>query len=359
MEPLFKPPLRTRGRNIIDADGNRFKLLSLNWYGASDELFVVGGLDVQHRSSIASLIRSMGFNSVRLPYSDELVYTNPIIRADLLTANPDLIGGKALDIFTATVNALTDAGLAVIVNNHITQAGWFTGMDLCDATWSNDHLGMLCRVKQTEKQWIENWKTVMSPFVDNLNVIGADLRNEIHGFWGTAGWEPWAAAAERVGERLLAMQPDWLMVVEGTSSANDLSGVRKRPVKYSVPDRVVYSSHVYSWSGWGNLDPFSKRNYASFVEEMKKNWAYLLEEEIAPVWVGEIGAPHSPGKGDTHYWKNLFKYLVEIDADFGYWAINPRKPHKNERETYSLVEDDWKTVIHDYRLQDMERLMKQ
>ena len=52
------------------------------------------------------------------------------------------------------------------------------------------------------------------------------------------------------------------------------------------------------------------------------------------------------------------RYLEAVDADFGYWAINPRKPHDNESETYSLAEDDWKTPILDYRLHDLVRLMR-
>lgn len=358
MNSLFNPPLRTRGRDIIDARDARFKLASVNWYGANDELFVSGGLDVQHRSHIAVLIRQLGFNSVRMPYSDEMVRVNPLIPGHLLAANSDLLGSRALDVFEAVVSALTEAGLAVIVNNHITQATWFDGMSLCDATWRNDYLGPFCRVRQTEEQWIENWVTVMSRFINNSHVIGADLRNEVHGFWGTVTWHSWATAAERAGNRLLAMQQNWLIVVEGTSSANDLSGVRHRPIGLSVTDRVVYSAHVYSWSGWGSLNPYSKASYTAFVRAMRKNWAYILEEGIAPVWIGEMGAPDTPNKGDVNYWKHLVQYLKAVDADFGYWAINPRKPHLNEHESYALVEDDWKTVIDDYRLRNMRELVR-
>lgn len=70
-------------------------------------------------------------------------------------------------------------------------------------------------------------------------------------------WIAWASAAERAEERLLALQPNWLMVVEGINSANDLSGVRDWPVKYNVPGRVVYSAHVYAWCGWSQMKPFN------------------------------------------------------------------------------------------------------
>ncbi|KAI1172514.1 endoglucanase E1 [Nemania sp. FL0916] len=353
----YTMPLRTKGRDIVDATGRRLKLASVNWYGGSDELFIPGGLDKQHRSVIAASIRKLGFNSVRLPYSDEMVMTNPHIHKHL-GQNPDLVGQRALDIFAAVVEALTDAGLAVIVNDHITTAAWCCGADPCDAAWSNDFLGPLCRVSQSEEDWIRNWETVMGRFADNPYVIGADLRNEVRGVWGTMPWGRWAAAAEKCGNRLLKMNRDWLIVVEGTESGNDLRGVRTRPVVLDVADRVVYSSHVYGWSGWGSREGrYAKRSYASFIQAMRKHWAYLVEEDIAPVWVGEFGAPHHPGEGDANYWSNLLRYLKRIDADFGYWAINPRKPHDNEKETYSLVEDDWVTPVLDYRMRDMTELM--
>ncbi|KFY63315.1 hypothetical protein V496_04029 [Pseudogymnoascus sp. VKM F-4515 (FW-2607)] len=357
---ITRTPLHTSGRHILDADHSPVKLASVNWYGGSDELFVPSGLDIQHRSVIAGTIRKLGFNSVRLPYSDEMVVTNPLIPPNLLAANPDLVNLRALDVFEAVVKALTDEGLAVVVNNHITHATWCCGANPCDGLWYNTHLpASACRIRQSESQWVNNWVTVMRPHVDNPLVIGADLRNEVRALWGTMSWERWARAAERAGNRLLGIRPDWLIVVGGLGSQNFLDGVRDRPIELVVPGRVVYSSHVYSWSGWGSREGrYAKRPYASFVKSMRENWAYLVEEDIAPVWVGEIGAPAQPGEGDARYWEHLMRFLKKIDADFAYWAINPRKPKGGEDETYSLVEDDWETPVLDYRMKDMLELMK-
>lgn len=354
--PEFQSPLRTQGRQILDALNNTVRLRSINWYGASDIYFVPSGLDIQHRQNISALIRRMGFNSVRLPYSDEMVVSNPEIPAEHLAANPDLIGLRALDVYTAVIRSLTAAGVSVIANNHITQATWCCGMNLCDAAWANDWLGPFCRVHQTKSSWINNWETVMRPHIDNPLVIGADLRNEVRGAWGTMHWDGWATVAEEAAEILLRLNPNWLIIVGGTSSANDLSGVRGRPVQLSVPGRVVYSAHAYSWSGWGQLAPFSGTSYEDFAKVMKDSWAYLVKENIAPVWVGEFGNPDWPSKGDFNYWKHLLRYLDEVDADWGYWAINPRKPAKNETESYGLVKDDWITVKWDYRLKDLQKL---
>lgn len=357
------PPLRTRGRHIVDSANNVIKLTSVNWYGASDILFIPSGLDIQPRDQIAALIRDIGFNSVRLPYSDEMVAKNPVVDPFLLAANWDLVeagGGvvRALDVFTAVVDSLTAAGLMVIVNDHITQAAWCCGANPCDGSWANDWFGgrLFCPVSQSQEQWIANWETIMRPLAGNKLVIGADLRNEVRGLWGTMYWGWWAAAAESAAERLLAINPNWLMFVEGVESANDLTGVRRRPVQLSVPDRVVYSAHVYCWSGWGSLQPFAYRSYDSFAATMQANWAYLVLEDIAPVWVGEVGTPNNPSQGDFNYWAHLMRYLKEVDTGWGYWAINPRKPEGNAPETYGLVEDDWQTVRWDYRLEDLKEL---
>ena len=328
----------------------------MNWYGASDTFQTPGGLDVQHRDDIARTIRKLGFNSVRLPYADEMVRNNPFVDPVHLSANADLTGYRALDVYRAVVESLTSAGVAVIINNHITQARWCCDLNPCDCQWSNNYLPVFCAVRQSESQWIENWITVMQPHIDNPLVIGADLRNEVRGLAGRYLWDSWATAAETAAERLLLLQPSWLMFVEGVSSANDISRARYRPIDLSVANHLVYSVHIYGWSGWGSLSPYWRRRPESFRADMEHNWAYLIEENIAPVWVGEIGAPDRPNGGDLHYWKMLMEYLQGKDADYGYWAINPRKPERAEWESYGLVEDDWKTPRMDYRLFDLARL---
>jgi len=318
---------------------------------------IPGGLDTRHRSQIAATIRKLGFNSVRLPYADEMVNKNPTMEAMHLGANKDLVGKTALEIFAAVVDALTDEGLAVIINNHITQSRWCCDGMPCDASWTNQGIPF-CPVHQTEEDWIGHLVTVMQPHIQNPLVVGVDLRNEVRGLLGSRLWTSWAAAAEKAARRLHLLQPNWLMIVEGVSSANDLSGAAKRPVRLQYDDKLVYSAHVYGWSGWGSLNPYWYRKYDSFAEDMDRNWEYLRENKTAPVWVGEIGSPRAPAARDLHYWKNLMRYLQTTDVDVAYWALNPRKPKDNEVESYGLLEDDWQTPIYDYRLWDLAKLRK-
>ena len=356
-KPEHVPPLSTRGRHIVDKHGKHVQLVSINWYGASDINFVPSGLGVQHRNNISDLIRRMGFNSVRLPYSDEMVRDNPVVDEKFIAANPDLAGKSALEIFHAVVKSMTDYGLFVIPNDHITQATWCCGANLCDGQWSNEWLWPFCRVRQSEKQWIENWKKVMRPLANNRLVVGADLRNEVRAPWGTLSWRTWAAAAERCAEELLDINPEWLMIVEGLSSANDLSGVRTRPVELSVENKVVYSSHVYAWSGWGERNPYSTSKYQKFAETMSNNWAYLIEQDIAPVWIGEFGTADYPSAGDRNYWKHLMRFMRNIpEPSWALWALNSNKPLNHEPESYGIVHETWSSVRWDYRLQDLSKI---
>lgn len=73
--------LITDGPWILNSTNNeRVHLKCANWYGAHQELWVVGGLEVRSVSNLTDLFKSSGANCVRLPYSVELVKYNPFVR---------------------------------------------------------------------------------------------------------------------------------------------------------------------------------------------------------------------------------------------------------------------------------------
>jgi len=71
--------------------------------------------------------------------------------------------------------------------------------------------------------------------------------------------------------------------------------------------------------------------------------------------VGEFDVGGEPGKGDWNYWSNLIRFLGEVEASWGYWALNPLKPANNEFESYGLVMADWETVKEDFRVAHLQR----
>src|SRR5260370_728575 len=69
-----------------------------------------------------------------------------------------------------------------------------------------------------EARWISDWKMLANHYKDNPLVIGADLHNEpgAPACWGCG--QPtldWRMAAQRAGNAILAVNPNWLIFVEG------------------------------------------------------------------------------------------------------------------------------------------------
>jgi endoglucanase len=70
----------------------------------------------------------------------------------------------------------------------------------------------------TEADWIDTWTMLATRYKNQANVIGADLKIEPHGqaSWGTNNQATdWRLAAERCSQAIQAINPNWLIVVEG------------------------------------------------------------------------------------------------------------------------------------------------
>jgi endoglucanase len=359
-------PLSTCGRWIVDANRRRVKLAGVNWYGASDTKLVPGGLDKVTARFIAETIRDLGFNSVRLPFSNEMLHvTRPVAAADV-AANPDLAGKTPLQVLDAAVEAITAAGLHVILNNHSTHAMWCCNYD-DDGLWYTAEV--------SEESWIADWELVVARYAGNPRVVGADLRNELRiakpiGFgilprvptWGGGGETDWAAAATRAGKRIQAKNPDLLIVVEGLNSADDLTGAGARPIVLTVPGKLVYEAHQYGFfrpglpaiPGLGGT--YGSMTAAALASASAKQWGYLTDPGkpfTAPVWLGEFGDSAS---SDRKWMTNLAAYLRTLDADFAYWALNGGPKAAGGPEPFGLLEDDWTTVRQDWRLELLKSL---
>ena len=68
-------------------------------------------------SSIAKLIRQLGFNSVRIPWALQVYDENPLIPDAHLSANPTLMGKHALDVLDAVIDALAARRFARDLDN--------------------------------------------------------------------------------------------------------------------------------------------------------------------------------------------------------------------------------------------------
>lgn len=347
--PLPAVPFHTESRWIMDAGGKRVKLASVNWYGAEEKDFVVAGLDFADIHAIAKFIRASGMNSVRLPWSNEMLETNPVIAFERLAANPALQGKRAMEIFDAVIAALAHEGLVVILDNHTSRADW-----CCSLTDGN---GLWHRAGYPESAWLADWTTIVTRYKSQPAVVAADLRNELRQsadgapVWG--GGDPnldWHAAAERGGKAVLAANPDLLVVVEGINYSLDFTAVGALPVDLGVAGRLVYSPHDYVQS-----QP-AQPSYASLKTLLGNNWGYLLAQGhpyTAPIWVGEFGTAHdaqdvSASQGAGFWFQSFRQYLVDADIDWAYWALNGTQATGTSRtlgaeETYGIMNVTWST----------------
>ena len=142
----------------------------MNWYGAEEMEDVPAGLERADIRDIARQIRENGFNTVRLPWSNEMVALDPVVANEVVIANPSLQGKTALQVFDAVIDALAYEGLVVILDNHVSDADW-----CCSETDGN---GLWYTASHPEATWLEHWRTLAKRYAGQPAVVAADLRNE-------------------------------------------------------------------------------------------------------------------------------------------------------------------------------------
>ena len=171
--------LSTDGPLIVDTDtGKHVHLKCVNWYGAHQELFSVGGLERQTIANISRQIVRMGANCVRLPFSIEMVRDNPRVqRENIISVSPAECPGldaiTAMELFDCVVQRLTADGLMVIMNNHVSKAGWV-------GTNTTNRQGLWNLPGYPTRDWIASLRNISARYSSNPLVVGMDIRNEIH-----------------------------------------------------------------------------------------------------------------------------------------------------------------------------------
>jgi endoglucanase len=340
--------LHTSGRWIVDSSGQRVKLASVNWDGAESPEHVVAGLDRVKLGDIAHWIKVNGFNSVRLPWSNEMYEHNPKVKDEYLAANPGLKGKRALEILDDVIDALGHEGLLVLLDNHVSRADWCCTEYDGNGLWHTD--------KYPADKWVEDWKGIVARYKHKRPVVGAELRNEVRPANGVKPtWADWAEAAERAGNAVLSVHPDLLIIVGGLKYQADLQGVGERQVHLKVNNRLVYAPHAYK----GLYDV--KHGYEKFKEQLGQQWGYILAQGkayTAPLWVSEFGTcitwlEHQCNEDDVHFSNGIQRYLREGDIDWAYWQLNgtqsdsllhpghpPLRQH-GARDWYGLLNKQW------------------
>ncbi|MGW5645662.1 glycoside hydrolase family 5 protein [Saccharopolyspora sp. NPDC003752] len=356
-------PLRTEGRYIVDAGGNRFKLKAGNWHGASGTWNGSGdindpanhhsgenssgiplGLDRAPMREIVDSFRELGINSIRLPFSNDMIRDSATVPDAAVAANPELRGKTRLQVYDAAVSALTDSGFAVILNNHTNTTRWCCGLD-GNERWNSS---------QSDQAWQDDWVFMAARYRDNPRVVGADLYNEVRRDlmddpnWGLGDGHDWHAAAQRAGDRILTeANPNLLIIIEGINwfgiPADGLPHGRPtlepaRTLSHTLvaSGKLVYSAHFYGYTGPNHSgatglgethDPRYQDLSRDELYEVLRRQAFFVTEEgqhfTAPLWISEfgVGGRDEQDPKARAWFGNFVDFLVANDTDFAYWPL--------------------------------------
>jgi endoglucanase len=326
--------LHTEGSKIKDEGGQTQVIKAVSWFGLETPDCVPHGLWTLKMDDGLKSIKSMGFNTVRLPYSNQCITSGKVSTDTNFWANPDLkdkTPQQVMDIFIARAK---ENGLNVILDRHRPSSA------------SQSELWYTSAV--SEEKWIADWKMLAARYKDDPTVIGVDLHNEPYGAakWGSGVTSnDWQAAATRAGNAVQSVNPKLLIIVEGVESVGDdyywwggnLAGVKAKPVTLNTPNQVVYSPHDYPKSVYAQKW-FEAADYPNNLESVwDSHWGYIAKENIAPVLLGEFGTKLET-ESDKQWLNKMVGYLKDNGISYSYWSFNP-----NSGDTGGIMKTDWRT----------------
>lgn len=327
--------LHTSGNQILDASGNVVGLSGLNWFGFETDLRAPHGLWQRSWQEMLDQIHDLGYNVIRLPFSNAMLVSNAKPTGIDYQKNPDLVNLTALEVMDRIIAGAGARGLRVILDDHRSTPG---GGPESNGLWYTS--------EYPESRWIDDWKMLANRYKGIDTVIGMDLRNEPFGAcWGCGDpSKDWRLAAEKAGNAILSVNPDLLILVEGVANDNgqstwwggNLIGAKDFPVRLQVPNRLVYSPHEYPASMYGHpwfSDPSYPENLPGVWD---KYWGYLAAD--TPVLIGEFGTRLETDK-DRQWLQKLQTYIRAKHLNWTFWSLNP-----NSGDTGGLLLDNWTSV---------------
>lgn len=355
--------LHTKGNKIVDANGDEVWLTGANWFGFNASERVFHGLWSGNITGITKSMADRGINMVRVPISTQLLLEWKNGRATVPSgvnnqANPEIAGKTSLEVFDHWLNLCRQYGIKVMLDVHSAEAD--NSGHIYPVWWK----GAI-----TTEQFYTAWEWVTARYKADDTLVAMDIKNEPHGKandatrakWdGSADQDNFKYACETAGKRILAVNPNVLVLCEGTevypkagvswtSTApadyhstwwgGNLRGVRDHPVDLGAnSDQLVYSPHDYGPLVYAQ--PWFNGTWDRTTLERDvwdPNWLYLHKENKSPLLIGEWGGFLDGGPNEK-WMKALRDLIVENRIHQTFWCVNP-----NSGDTGGLLLDDWKS----------------
>ncbi|MBQ8922089.1 MAG: cellulase family glycosylhydrolase [Oscillospiraceae bacterium] len=391
--------LHVEGDKIVDMNGNEVWLTGVNWFGYNVGSQVFDGVWSQNMHWCLELIADHGFNLLRVPMSTQILLQwknreaeGPLVKVNTYE-NPELTeegieGGTpkySLDIWNQAVEWCKELGLKIMIDIH------------CATTASNGHqLPLWYDSNYSEDDWIEALEWVAETYKNDDTILAIDLKNEPHGKpeeGSFAKWDDssdannWKRAAERGAEAVLKINPNMLIMVEGIECYPDFSrgadwstpsvdyahydepskifgawwganfrGVRDYPIDEKYKKQLVYSPHDYGPEVWKQSWFYLEDTSKTFTRETllddywRDTWAFIAEEHIAPLLMGEWGGwvdeEHDKTGENVHWLQEIRDYMIDMHIHHTFWCFN-----ENSSDTGGLVYDNfgkWDDVKYEF-----------
>lgn len=365
---------------IVDMNGNPVWLTGCNWFGFNVGSQVFDGVWSQNMHSMLTQIADHGFNLLRVPMSTEILLQwkngdpDPAVPKVNQYENPELTlegieGGTIMysfDIWNQAVEWCRELGIKIMIDIHSAE------------TASAGHQVSLW---YTDKFTAEDWYTALEWFADYYKdddtILAIDLKNEPHGTADTpnimAKWDNstdptnWKYAAETCAARVLAKNPNLLIMVEGTEvypKFEEGADWNSQNIDYS---RYPYSYYHHTWWG-GNFRGakdypidlgeyqsqlvYSPHDYGPLVFEQDwfyegftqetllkdcwyDNWFFIQDTGMAPLLMGEWGG-FMDGDRNEAWMVYLRDFMIEHRIHHTFWCFN-----ENSGDTGGLVYDNF------------------
>ncbi len=302
--------LSTRGNQIVDQAGIPVRLAGVGWNQ------IWGDIPANVRN-----IRAYGFNTIRVSW------VNATMDEDLKTIDQVVAAAKA-------------NGIKVILDNHTNERGTAAdgmGSQQANGLWydvggaSDGTNGAGVRGTVTQEKSLSDWVKVAQHYAGNDTVIGFDLWNEPTNYGKGSNWglgdpnHDIRMMYSATGSAIQKVNPGVLIIAEGPQDYSqgvpwgDLRNAGKQPVILTIPNKVVYSIHDYP----KYVSGVSVASGPQKIQMMNAGWGYLVRDNIAPVWIGEMGANFDGSYADEkvddslQWLRTLLDYVSGKAADQG------------------------------------------
>ncbi|KAF3007706.1 hypothetical protein E8E13_009562 [Curvularia kusanoi] len=363
-------PFVTEGQWIHDSTGENFTYVGVNWPGAGD-VMIPEGLQYQSVASIASKIKSLNMNSVRLTFAIEMIddiednggdvtlqdafkralgdANGTTVYQQVIKNNPQFDASTTrLEVYDNIAAELAKQEIYVHLDNHMSKGAWCCSTNDGNSWFGDTYFDVakwkrgLGYMAKHSKQW--------------PNMVSIGLRNELRqpddaGSSLPYNWPTWYEQVIPAADVVNAANPDILIFLSGLNfdttlqpipGGEDLGNGKKFLLTdFKYADKLVLEMHNYqnSATDCGSIESGLWNN------GFRATWTGDQVVNRMPVLLTEFGFSQADNSYNSVYATCLRKLMPQWKSGWMVWALGGsyyiRSGIQDYEETWGLVNHDW------------------